>query len=132
MTKKKKRIVSLDIYKRTCDAMTEDIKHATDPDGMELSRHQIADRMTKIMGGEITKAMIDNWSGKRHPGHHFPIIYLPAFVQATGQRRLFRLIMEKCVPTLALIREVSQITQRMSALKGKKEMLEKTIEAINE
>ncbi|MFA5352758.1 MAG: hypothetical protein WC291_00880 [Thermodesulfovibrionales bacterium] len=72
-------------------ALTDDLRYATDPQGMELSRYQVAARMSDLLGEEITKTTLDNWTAPSHP-HEIPVRYLPAFVQATGQRRAFEVL----------------------------------------
>ncbi len=82
---------SLDIDTELRHALSEDIKHASVPcTGRELSRYDIAARMSELVGHEITKSMLDNYSAESHEKHRFPAQYLPAFVIATGgQRRAF-------------------------------------------
>ena len=77
---------SLDIGKELKAAMAEDIRHATDCDGRELSRYQIAGRMSELIGEDITKTTLDNYTAQSHP-HDIPARYIPAFVVATGGQR---------------------------------------------
>lgn len=80
---------SLDIDTELRVALTEDIKHAKDQSGRELSRYEVAARMSELTGIEITKTMLDNYTAKTHENHRFPCQFLPAFIRATGQRRAF-------------------------------------------
>jgi hypothetical protein len=83
---------ALDIRKAFKAALTEDIKHARGECGRELSRAQVAAKMTDLIGEEITDSMMNNWTATSHP-HNIPADYLPAFVLATGgQRRTFELL----------------------------------------
>jgi hypothetical protein len=77
---------SLDINKELQAAMTEDIRHAADSSGRELSRYEIAGRMSELLGEDITKTTLDNWTAQSHP-HSIPAHQLPAFVVATGGQR---------------------------------------------
>lgn len=83
---------SLNISHELCAAIADDIKHARDERGVELSRAQVAARMADFLGVEITVAMLDNWTAPSKP-HRFPAEYLPAFVHGTGgQRRAFEVL----------------------------------------
>lgn len=77
---------SLDIETEFKEALADDIRHAVDDMGRELSRYQIAARMSEHLGHEITKSMLDNWTAASHP-HSIPASHLPAFVRATGGQR---------------------------------------------
>jgi hypothetical protein len=68
-------------------ALAEDLKHAVDEHGRELSRYDVAARMSNIRNEEITKSMIDNWTAPSHPNHEIKAIDLAAFVMATGGQR---------------------------------------------
>jgi len=48
--------------------------------------------MSDLVGSEITKSQLDNWSAESHEKHRFPCQFLPAFVLATGQRRAFEVL----------------------------------------
>lgn len=47
-----------------------------------LSRHQIAARMSELVGHEITKNQLDTWTAESREGWRFPVEYLPAFEAA--------------------------------------------------
>jgi hypothetical protein len=72
---------SLDIDAEFRAALSEDIK------GCPQSRYQIAARMSELLGREITKSQLDNWTAESHEPHRMPAQYLAAFVLATGGRR---------------------------------------------
>jgi hypothetical protein len=80
---------SLDIDSEFRAAVSSDIKHACDGSGRELSRYEIAARMSELTGQEITKSMLDNWSAESHEKHRFPCQFLPAFIISTGSRHAF-------------------------------------------
>jgi len=80
---------SLDIQAEIRAAVSYDLKHAHDATGRELSRYEVAARMSELIGQEITKSMLDNWSAESHDRHRFPCEFLPAFIHATGGRNVF-------------------------------------------
>lgn len=82
---------SLDIDTELRHAISQDLKHSRVLcTGRELSRYDVAARMSELVGHEITKSQLDNFSAESHDRHRFPCQYLPAFVIATGgQRRAF-------------------------------------------
>lgn len=82
---------SLDINKELKAAMADDLRHATDCDGKELSRYEVAGRMSELLSEDITKTTLDNWTAASHP-HEIPARNLPAFVMATGGRRAAEVI----------------------------------------
>lgn len=77
---------SLNITTEVKLAMADDLRHAVDECGKELSRAEVAARMTDYIGEEITLTMINNWTATSHP-HEMPLSYLPAFIHATGGQR---------------------------------------------
>lgn len=44
-----------------------------------LDRYDIAARMSKLLGHEITKHQLDAWTAESREGWRFPLEYLPAF-----------------------------------------------------
>lgn len=77
---------SLNIKAETKAALAEDLRHAVDEQGKELSRAEVAARMTDHIGDEVTLTMINNWTATSHP-HEMPLSHLPAFTEATGNQR---------------------------------------------
>ncbi len=73
----------LDINTQLEEALSDDLRHAADEQGRELSRAEVAAKMTDLLGREITLSMLDNWTATSHP-HEMPLSHYPAFVQATG------------------------------------------------
>ncbi|MBF0487526.1 MAG: hypothetical protein HQK98_05135 [Nitrospirae bacterium] len=86
---------SLDVDKELKAAIADDIKHAVNERGRELSRAAVAARMTDLTGDEITLSNLNNWTAVSHP-HSMPSKYLAAFVVATNQRRAIETISRKC------------------------------------
>jgi hypothetical protein len=77
---------SLSIEKEFKAALSDDLRHARDEYGREISRAQVAARMTDLLGEEISVSMLNNWTATSHP-HNIPANYLPAFVKATGGQK---------------------------------------------
>lgn len=78
---------SLLISRELKEALSDDIRHARDERGIELSRAQVAARMTDYLGEEITLSMLNNWTAASHE-HEMPASFLPAFVRATGGQKM--------------------------------------------
>ena len=68
-------------------AMTEDIKRAVDEHGKELSRYDVAAKMSNLLDKEVTKSMIDNWTAQSHSGHNIDLDELVAFAMVTRGHR---------------------------------------------
>ncbi|KAF0145069.1 MAG: hypothetical protein FD156_1180 [Nitrospirae bacterium] len=129
---------SLDIDAELRAAISEDIKHAVvSCTGRELSRYEVAAKMSELVGHEITKSQLDNWSAESHEKHRFPSQYLPAFVIATGgQRRTFEVLSRRsglfALPgpeaLRAEIHRIDEDIKRKKSEKFKREIFLKEIE----
>ena len=75
---------SLNVDSEFRSAISEDLRHARDESGQELSRYQVAARMSDYLGREITASMLNNWTAESHENHHCPATWLPALLHATG------------------------------------------------
>jgi hypothetical protein len=64
--------------------LTEDVR------ACGLSRWEIAGRMGRALGAEVTKWQLDAWTAESKEGHRFPAAYLGAWCWATGSDRLLR------------------------------------------
>ncbi|HBE44243.1 MAG TPA: hypothetical protein DDW17_02010 [Deltaproteobacteria bacterium] len=117
---------SLSIEKEFKAALSGDIHHAHDEFGREISRAQVAARMTDYLGEEITLSVLNNWTATSHP-HSMPADYLPAFVKATGgQRRAVEAISRHSGLFMlpgpeALRSEIQQINEEIQRLKIEKQ-----------
>lgn len=76
---------SLDITTEFKEALSEDLRYAHDEQGREISRAQVAARMTDYLGQEVSLSTINNWTAQSHP-HELPGKWLPAWVHATNGR----------------------------------------------
>ncbi len=82
----------LDFRAELCAALAADIKYACDEQGRELSRYDVAARMSNLLSREITKSILDNWTAPSHDGRIPDAIEMAAFSRATGGRRAMEVI----------------------------------------
>jgi hypothetical protein len=68
---------SMDIDRRFRESVNEGIKRAPG----NMSRWDIAAKMSELIGTDITKTMLDSWTAESKEGHRFPAIYVPAFCE---------------------------------------------------
>jgi hypothetical protein len=127
---------SLNITREVKLALSEDLRHAIDENGRDLSRAQVAAHMTDLIGEEITCSTLYNWTSPAHP-HEMHISYFPAFVRATGgQRRAAEALSRHCglfiLPGAEALRaEIQQIDEtihKMQAEKQKRRVFLKELE----
>lgn len=81
----------MDIDREFKAALSDDIRHAHTTSGRELSRAEVAARLTDYLGEEISLTTLNNWTATSHP-HQIPASYLPAWVYATNGRRAIETI----------------------------------------
>jgi len=79
---------SLDISREISNAISSSLKKAP------ISRYHVAARISELVGREITKTMLDNWSGESHERHRMPSDIVPAFCIATGSNELIEVLAE--------------------------------------
>ncbi len=117
---------SLNIDAELRSAVSEDLRHAKDESGKELSRYQVAARMSDFMGQEITASTLNNMTAESHENHRFPAAWLPAFVHATGgQRRTMEVLSHHsglfALPGPEALRaEIQRIDEEIKAKKEEK------------
>ena len=58
-----------------------------------LSREQIGEAMTALCGREVTKPMLDSWTGASRP-NRFPLDLLPSFCAAVGNNYVLEKLAE--------------------------------------
>src|SRR5574340_1493753 len=112
-------------------AIFQDLKHATNQSGRELSRYEIAARMSELAGEEITYSMLCNWAADSHDHHNMPAKYMSAFILVTGGRRAIDVISKHAgIFTLpgpdalrAEIRRIDEDINRKQQEKKKRELL---------
>ncbi|MGE5606274.1 MAG: hypothetical protein ACM3YE_11375 [Bacteroidota bacterium] len=50
----------------------------------QLSRWEVAAKMSELLQIEITKSQLDSWTAESKEAHRFPAEYIPAFCKVTG------------------------------------------------
>lgn len=126
------RNLFLDIRLKFIRAINEDIKHAKDEQGKRLPRAKIVEKMTELLGEEISIIMLYNWTAKSHGGHRFPVFFLPAFIKATGQRRTLHLLLNKSLPSSeSLNMETEKLNKKIYRLVVKREKIENILKQRN-
>ncbi len=116
---------SLNITMDIKSALSDDLRHAADEHNKELSRAEVAAKMTDLTGKEITLITLNNWTAMSHP-HEMPLSYLPAFIQATGQRRASEVISRHSGLYLlpgpeALRAEIQRLNESLQQIKAEKQ-----------
>lgn len=101
----------------------------------EKSRYQVAAEMSRLLGREITKAMLDSWSAESKENHRFPVAYLTAFEVATGDKAILRLLCEMAGGFFiagedALYTELGKIDQMKRDLAAKEKLIKQTLEQL--
>ena len=102
-----------------------------------LNRYGVAAEMSKLLGKEITKSMLDSWSAESKENHRFPLDYFNAFVEATGDKTILRLICEKADGYFiegedALLTELGRIEKQKEELAKKEKLVRQTLEQLKE
>lgn len=80
-----------------CAAMAADIRHATDDQHREISRHDIAARMNNLLHRDedqhpITINTLNSWTAPSHADYTPDAMEISAFVRATNQRRAIEVV----------------------------------------
>lgn len=78
---------SMDFRSELCAALAQDIKHAHDEQGRELSRYEVAARISHLLNYEVSKSTLDNWTACSHEGRTPDAVEVATFVRATGGER---------------------------------------------
>ena len=100
------------------------------------SRFEVAGAMSHMLGGEISKAMIDSWTAESKLSNRIPAEYIPAFCEATRNRLPLMVINEAAgnisLPGPDAIRsEIQRYTEqekKARAEKRKRQILLKELE----
>lgn len=106
-----------------CDA----IKHC------DLDRLGVAAEMSRLTGRNISKAMLDAYTGDSRDDHNFPFRYAAAFEVATGSYCLTQLLARQRGCTVlvgeeALLAELGRLEQMEADVKAQKASLKHYLE----
>jgi hypothetical protein len=94
-------------------------------DSSGKGRAQIAAEMERLIGADpdypISVALLNAWTAASRTDYRFPLIYLPAFVRATGALWMLDRLVSKCGlatvdPELAMIGQLREGKEQISAL----------------
>lgn len=79
---------------RLREGLAEALAHAKETFGRD--RYAVATEMSRLMGRDVTKNMLDRYTAPSADEWRFPLEALPALVAATGDARLVTIIAEAC------------------------------------
>lgn len=71
-----------------------------------LSRDQVADRMSSILGQQITPSIVNGWCAPNRQVSRMPAALIPAFAQATGSDLIIRFVMGRSLADLLKLGEL--------------------------
>lgn len=114
--------VDLDVPLR--EALNDAIKHAPG------DRHDIAAEMSRLTGRDISRYMLDAYTGESRSDHNFPFRYAAAFEVATGSFALTHLLAKArggrvLLGQDALLAELGRIEREEQDLRVQKSALKK-------
>ena len=118
---------NLDLDMALREALSDALKHC------DKDRWEIAAEMSRLTGRDISKYMLDAYTGESRSDHNFPYRYASAFEAATGSYCLTNLL-AKCrgckvlVGEETLLTELGRIEQMEVELKKQKAELKKHLE----
>lgn len=79
---------SFDIDRRLRELLSEGLRQC------DVDRYEVAARMSRLVGREITKSHLDSWTAESKEMHNIPFKYVPAFCYVTGYKEPLRLAAE--------------------------------------
>lgn len=95
-----------------------------------LDRYEVAARMSRLLGWEVTKSMLDSWTAESKEQHRPPAEVLPAFCVVTGCREALQILTDAaglfCLPgpdaLRAEVQKLREDEQRIAAQRRKREL----------
>lgn len=117
--------LDLDVALR--EALNDAIKHC------DLNRHQIGAEMSRLTGRNVSKSMLDAYTGESRDDHNFPFRYAAAFELATGSFALTNLLAKTrgckvLVGEESLLAELGRLEQMEAELKSQKAALKQYLD----
>lgn len=99
-----------------------------------LSRHQLAARMSELIGHNITKNTLDTWTAESRVEWRFPVAYLPAFEAALETHELMAYLADLRGAKLYVGKEaqLGKLENMKSALKKQEAALKRALEKIHD
>lgn len=111
-------------------ALVEDLQRSRFP------RPQVAARMSVLVGQAVTVAMLDAWTAQSKGQHRMPLEYGAAWVQATEQQGMLRLLVRACGGRLVMPdqvrRELGQVEEERRRLADRERTLRSVVAAVDE
>jgi len=92
-----------------------------------LSRYQIAAHISELVGREITKTMLDHYSGESHERHVIPADLIMVFCHVTGSNELKKVLLEPG-ETLAAGKDARYL--ELARKQARRDRLEREIEEL--
>lgn len=120
---------SHNVHTRLCHALTRAINEAVRT-GLLADRYDLAAKMSRLLGMEITKYQIDGWTAESKDAHRIPAEFLPAFCAATGAREPLQILTDVaglfCLPgpeaLRAEIQKLREEEKKVGAERRKREL----------
>lgn len=88
-----------------------------------LSRHQVAAKMSELVGHDISKSQLDTWAAESRDGWRFPVCYLAAFEAALETHDLLAWLADLRGARLSVGREA--LEAQLGKLESMKDQLRK-------
>lgn len=97
-----------------------------------LSRHQLAAKMSELVGHEISKHQLDSWTAESRDGWRFPLEYLPALEVALETHEIMAWMADLRGARLSVGREaleaqLGKLEHMKSALKKQEALLKRAL-----
>lgn len=73
---------------------------------MDRKRWEVAGQMSELCGSEITESMLNAWTAESKEGHRFPLEFVPAFCEVTGDYQLIEMAAYACGCMVAKSEEI--------------------------
>ena len=99
----------------------------------DLTRADVAKRLTRVLGVEVSKHTINKWTRHDGNGHRFPYEYAAAFAKVTGDPRVLMWGAAQAglmclTPKLEKKFRIFELREQEEKIKTKRRMLEKELE----
>lgn len=96
----------------------------------QLSRYELAAKMSELLGWELTKSMLDAYTAESKEGHRVPAEILPAFCFVTGYYEPLRILARTAGGQFletehTIYAEIARIRKQIDDLKKKEKTLKK-------
>jgi hypothetical protein len=102
-----------------------------------LSRHQIAARMSELVGHNISKDQLDSWTAESRSGWRFPLVYLPALETALETHEMTAYLAglrgaKLYVGKEALVAQLGKLEAQKNSLRKQEAVLKRALERLHD